>query len=231
MKAHNLLLCISILFIFSSFDDNKACEYAGSNIGYVRTQTQKALDAENINTSRFYAYKALNAIVKSKKQFEDCGCDSAVKSIYKGLDNLKLATKVASLEGTKILLNRALENTLVSLDELEEHELMHNSEYSNDLLAINTTEVTEEKLSMKQPQGKLLEQKIDNSLINFQNSLEEVVVTVECKEAYAFASRIFVHCEQQLLKPDLTEAKKYYNLRTKEITAEALKKLEHCAHN
>ncbi len=228
MKAHNLLLCISIFFIFSSFDNNKACEYAGSNIGFVRTQTQKALDAENINTSRFYAYKALNAIVKSKKQFEDCGCDSALKSIYKGLDNLKLATKVASLDGTKILLNRALENTLVSLDELEEHELMHNSEYANDLLAINTTEVTKAKLSMKQPSGKLLEQKIDRALINFQNSLEEVVVSVDCKEAYEFATRIFVHCEQQLLRPNLTEAKKYYNLRTKEITAEALKKLEHC---
>lgn len=229
MKAHNLLLCISIFFIFSSFDDNKACEYAGSNIGYIKTQTQKALDAENINTSRFYAYKALNAIEKSKKQFEACGCDSAVKSIYKGLDNLKLATRVASLSGTKILLNRALENALVSLDELEEHDQLHNSEYSNDLLAVNTTAIKKERLSMKQPQGKLLEQKIDQSLLNFQNSLEEVVVSVECKEAYAFAIRIFNHCEQQLLKPDLTEAKKYYNLRTKEITAEALQKLEHCA--
>lgn len=229
MKTHHLLLCISIFFIFSSFDDNKACEYAGSNIGYVRSQTQKALEAENINSSRFYAYKALNAIVKSKKQFEDCGCDAALKSIYKGLDNLKLATRVASLDGTKILLNRALENTLISLDELDEHELMHNSEYSNDLLAINTTEAVKAKLSMKQPRGKLLEEKIDRSLINFQNSLEEVVRSVECKEAYAFANRIFIHCEQQLLKPDLTEAKKYYNLRTKEITAEALKKLQHCA--
>ena len=229
MKAHMLLLYISILFIFSSFDDNTACDYAGSNIGYVSTQTQKALEAENINTSRFYAYKALNAIVKSKKQFEDCGCDSAVKSIYRGLDNLKLATKVASLEGTKILLNRALENTLISLDELEEHQITHNSEYANDLLALNTKQVSKEKLSMKQPEGKLLEQKIDRSLVNFQNSLEKVVVSVECKEAYAFASRIFIHCEQQLLRPDLTEAKKYYNLRTKEITAEALKKLVHCA--
>ena len=117
---------------------------------------------------------------------------------------------------------------MVSLDELEEHELMHNSEYANDLLAINTTEVTKAKLSMKQPSGKLLEQKIDRALINFQNSLEEVVVSVDCKEAYEFATRIFVHCEQQLLRPNLTEAKKYYNLRTKEITAEALKKLEHC---
>ena len=229
MRAQNLLLCISAVFVFSSFDDNNACEYAGSNIDYVRTQTQRALDAENINTSRFYAYKALNAIVKSKKQFEACGCDAASKSINQGLDNLKLATKVASLEGTKILLSRALENTLISLDELEEHELMHNSEYSNELLAMNTKATAIEKLSMKQPQGKLLEQKIDRSLLNFQNSLEEVVVSVECKEAYAFTHRIFIHCEQQLLRPDLTEAKKYYNLRTKEITAEALKKLQHCA--
>ena len=229
MKTHNFLLCISVFFIFSSFDDNKACEYAGSNIGYVKTQTQKALEADNINNSRFFAYRALNAIEKSKKQFEACGCDAAVKSIYKGLNNLKLATKVASLDGTKILLRRALENALASLDELEEHDVLHNSEYANDLLAVNTTAAVKEKLEMKQPTGLALEQKIDQSLLNYQNSLEEVVATVECKEAYAFAIRIYKHCEQQLLKPNLTEGKKYYNLRTKEITAEALKKLEHCA--
>ena len=157
MKVHNLLLWFSLLLVFSSFEINSnACQYAGSNIGFVRTQTQKALDAEDINTSRFFAYKALNAIVKSKKQFDACGCEAATKSIHKGLDNLKLATRVASLEGTRILLHRALENTLVSLDELDEHELMHNSEYSNDLLALNTTAATKEKLSMKQPQGKAL---------------------------------------------------------------------------
>jgi hypothetical protein len=228
MKICFFFLCIFSFCIFSSFDDKKACDYAGSNVGYVKTQTQKALEARDINISRFYAYKAVNAIEKSKNQFEDCGCKSAAKSIYKGLDHLKLATRVSSLDGTRILLKRALENTLSSLDELKEHDTLHNSEYANDLLAMNTKKTEEDKLRMKQPQGKLLEEKIDRSLLNFQNSLEEVVVSVECKEAYDFASKIFKHCEQQLLKPDLTEAKKYYNLRTKEITAAALAKLEHC---
>lgn len=228
MKTHFCILCISIIGLFCSFDDSTACEYAGSNIGYVKTQTQKALDADDINTSRYYAYKALNAIEKSRKQFEDCGCDPAVQSIYEGLSNLKLATRVASLGGTKILLRRALENALMSLEELEEHDEQHQSKYSNNLLVLNTTKSELKQLARKQPQGILLEQKIDKALVNFENSLHKVVISVECKEAYDFATKIYRHCEQQLLKPDLTEAKKYYNLRTKEITAAALLELEYC---
>ncbi len=229
MKVHYILLCIVIFCTLTSFDDSKACDYAGSNIGYIKTQTQKAIASEDINSSRFFAYKALNAIEKSKKQFEACGCDYAVKSIYESLDNLKKATRVSSLNGTKILLKRALENALGSLEALEEHEELHGSPYASDVLAINTKRSEGEKIGMRQPVGKALEQKIDSALINFQNSLDEVVTFVECKEAYAFASKIYNHCELELLKPDLTEAKKYYNLRTKEITAEALRKIEDCA--
>ncbi len=229
MKIHYLLLYIFSFCPLSSFDGKKACDYAGSNIGYVKTQTQIALNTKDINISRFHTYKALNAIEKSKNQLGDCGCEAALKSIYKGLDNLKLATRVASLDGTKILLKRALENTMASLDELEEHHTLHNSEYANDLLSLNTMGTEKDKLGIKQPQGKKLEEKIDRSLINFQNSLEKVVVSVECKEAHAFASKIFMHCEQELLKPGLTQAKKYYNLRTKEITAKALLRLDRCA--
>ncbi|HMB64103.1 MAG TPA: hypothetical protein VKN36_13570 [Eudoraea sp.] len=228
MKTHYFILCISIIGLFCSFDDSKACEYAGSNIGYVKAQTKKAIDTDDINISRYYAYKALNAIENSRKQFEDCGCEPAVQNIYEGLSNLKLATRVASLNGTKILLHRALENAMMSLEELEVHDEQHQSKYSNNLLVMNTTKSELEQLARKQPQGILLEHKIDKALVNFENSLHKVVTSVECKEAYDFAMKIYMHCEQQLLKPDLTEAKKYYNLRTKEITAAALLELEYC---
>lgn len=228
MKVLSAILMFLVFFTMSSFDMSKACEYAGSNIGYIKSQTERALAAEDINTSRFFAYKALNAIEKSKEQIEACGCDYAIESIYEGLDNLKKATRVSSLNGARILLTRALDNSSGSLEAIRDHDEHQASLYANNMLVMNTKNAEKEKLSMVMPVGKDLERKIDLSLVNYQNSLNEVVNSVECKEAYEFASKIYAHCEQELLKPKLTEAKKYYNLRTKQITALALDKLKDC---
>ncbi|WP_297792347.1 hypothetical protein [uncultured Eudoraea sp.] len=228
MKVFRTMLMLLLFFSLSSFDTSKACDYAGSNIGYIKSQTERALEAVDINTSRFFAYKALNAIEKSKDQIEACGCSYAKESIYEGLDNLKKATRISSLNGARILLKRALDNSLGSLESLKEHDEHHGSLYANNILVMNTKTSEKEKLGMVMPIGKELERKIDQSLINYQNSLNDVVKSVECKEAYEFASKIYDHCEQQLLKPELTEAKKYYNLRTKEITALALEQLKEC---
>lgn len=221
-----------IVFLFYSLTlsaSNKACDYAGSNIGFVKSQTEKALAAEDLNKSRYHAYKALNAIVKAKEQLAECGCEYANKSILEGLDNLKKATRVSSLQGTRILLNRALENTLGSLDALEQHEELHSSPYASDVLALNTKDSEEDRLKLKQPSGPALEQKIDQFLEAYRNSLDHLVKSLDCKEATAYARKVYEHCEQQLLSGKLTEAKKYYNLRTQQITSEALKELEHCS--
>jgi hypothetical protein len=223
-------LCILLVCNLSAHAENKACEYAGSNIGYIKTQTLKAIAAEDLNSSRYFAYKALNAIEKSRKQFEACNCDYANKNIFESQDNLKKATRVSSLNGTRVLLKRALENALGSLEALEKHEELHGSRYASDVLALNTITSEKEKLGMKQPEGSALRKQIDQSLENYKNSLDEVVRSVECRDAYAFAHRIFRHCEEELLKADLTEAKKYYNLRTKQITAEALDRLKKCVN-
>lgn len=229
MKPY-LLLCIFCICALSSFTGNNACDYAGSNIGYIKTQTQKAIAAEDLNSARYFAYKALNAIEKSRKQFEACNCDYANKNIFESLENLKRATRVSSLDGTRMLLKKALDNALGSLDALEKHDELHGSQYASDVLAMNTKASDQAVLRMKQPEGPALRRQIDQSLTNYQMSLDEVVRTVPCKDAYAFAHRIFRHCEAQLLKPDLTEAKKYYNLRTKQITADALEQLKNCVN-
>ena len=233
MKKLYPTLCLLGMFVLSSFNIEDACDYAASNIGYAKNQTQRALDAEEINSARFYAYKALNAIEKSRKQITKCDCDYAGKSIYAGLENLKQATRATSLNDTKVLLRKALLNTTGGLESLEKHEF-HDSKYTNDVLTINTKEsdntekYKEKKLAMKRPEGRELKKKIDKSLVNFQNSLNEVVYSVDCEEAKEFANRIYKNCEQQLLREDLSEAKRYYNLRTKEITQEALEKLDSC---
>ena len=78
------------------------------------------------------------------------------------------------------------------------------------------------------PEGKALQSKIDQSLVKFQNSLEKVVTSVPCGEAHDFADRIYKNCENQLLNPNLSEGKTYYNFRVKQIVAKALEELGNC---
>ncbi len=228
MKKYNVVWLLMILLVFSSFKIklSKACEYVGSNIGYVKSQTKKALAENDLNKARFFTYKALNAIEKSKNQMKDCGCDYAVANIEEGLKNLIAATRASSLNGSKLLLTRALENADLSLEALRNYD--SESPYGNDVLAMNTAETKNAPKKAKIIEGKSLEKKIDDSLISYKESLDNIVNTVSCKEAKAFALRIYQHCEQELLKSNLSEGKKYYNLKTKDITAQALKKLEGC---
>ncbi len=227
MKKVYFTIGILTIVLFSSFKKNKACEYAGSNIGFVKTQTERALEESDLNKAKFFAYKALNAIEKSKNQFTDCGCKDATLIIEEGLQNLKMATKAMSIGASRILLNRALENTLGSLEALENHE-MHESSFSANVLAMNTLESTNSELAQKIPEPIVLYERIDESLKKYEASLDQIVRSVDCKEARAYATRVFDHCEAELLKPNLTQGKKYYNLRTKVITAAALNKLGDC---
>ena len=229
MRVAFLLLLLSSAILLFSFTPNKACEYMGSNIGFIQKQTQKAMESDDINISRYYAYRAINAIEKSRKQFMACGCEQAEKSIEESSEHLKRATRVASLASTKIILNKAFQSTQNSLEALEEHEEMHDSRYGSDQLSINTKTSYLEQQKGQMPVGPALQKKIDQALVDYQNSLEKVVNSTPCKEAYKLAITNYERCEEQLLRPDLSEAKKYYNLRTKQITKAALNKLQNCA--
>ena len=229
MRTAFFLILLGSAMLLLSFTPNKACEYMGSNIGFIQKQTQKALESDDINISRYYAYRALNAIEKSKKQFMACGCEQAEKNIEESSEHLKRATRVTSLASTRIILNKALQSTQNSLEALEEHEELHDSRYGSDQLSMNTKAAYLEQQKGRMPVGEALQKKIDQALIDYQNSLEKVVNSTPCKEAYKLAMTNYERCEEQLLRPDLSEAKKYYNLRTKQITEAALNKLQNCA--
>lgn len=228
MKTIYVVLVVFSLSLFSSFKTTEACAYAESNMSYVMSQTQKALEQNDINKARLFAYRAINALEKSKVQFKDCGCDYASTIIDENSENLKMATKANSLSSAKILLNKSLENTLGTIEALEEHDSHNNSKYATNMLAMNTKTVEKEELILKVPVKKSLYTIVDQSLVKYETSLNKIVNTVNCKEARAFANKVYSHCEQQLLLPGLTEGKKYYNLRTKEITAKALKAIGDC---
>ena len=228
MKTHYFLLCIIAFCFLSSFAPSEACSYAGSNMSYVQTQTKKALADNNLNKSRFFTYQAIKVIQTSVNKFDDCGCKDAEVSISESLINLKAATRAKSLNGSRILLNEALKHTIDALDALSQHEL-HDNAFSSKEFALNTSIVEEETLTEKNFEQIKLHQRIDTSLLKYKESLAIVVDSISCTDATAFANKIFEQCEQELFKNNLSEAKKYYNLRTKEITAEALLRLGDCS--
>ena len=147
--------------------------------------------------------------------------------MIENLDALVLATKSTTLEGTRTYLDKSIElinNTIFVLDSHESH----NSTYGNDVLSMNTNTASKTVINTKDRKSLSLNEKIDLSLAKYKVSLEKVVATVNCKEAKAFAQRIFDECENKLLKSNISEGSKYYNLRTKEITQNALNKIGEC---
>ncbi|QWX82755.1 hypothetical protein H0I23_09780 [Cellulophaga sp. HaHaR_3_176] len=229
MKIKYLLLIFFLFIFLSSFnkEEDRACEYVGSNIEYISSQTQKALLETDLNKTKYQIYKAINAIEKTKKKLKDCGCSYASKNLFTSLDNLVMSTKTSNLGNARIFLNRSLKNTASSLESLQEHHT-HQSKYQNGVLSLNTKTDENLKKGSPIPNDRYLHQKIDSSLVKFEKSLDDVVRTIECGKAKTFTQRVFNISEKELLKENLSEGKKYYHLRTKAIAAEALKKLENC---
>ncbi|PCJ98417.1 MAG: hypothetical protein COA50_02630 [Flavobacteriaceae bacterium] len=226
MKKSCLAFLICYTFLLYSYKNYNACDFAGTNITYVLKQTQKALETEKIDLSKFFAYKAINGIEKSKEQLAACDCDSSKKLIYKGLDNLKKATKEASLFTSKEFLNTAYENISEGYKEIEAHRF-HSNQSPDKLLAMNSKNM-EMVIPLTLIVDDSIQKKIDSILTTYEASLQKVVATVNCKEAKAMASKIYKECEAELLKSNLTETKRYYNFRTKEITKKALNQIGDC---
>jgi len=227
MKKNTYIFCAIAVLLLSSFRPNLECEYANSNMGFAKSQINEALLTDDINQARFHTYKALNALEKSKTQLAVCGCSFAKTSMNENLSVLVLATKSTTLKGTKNYLDKSMEltdNTMVVLDSHDSH----NSAYSNDMLSMNSNNAKKTIPIIENTKNLSLTDKIDLSLEKYKISLDKVVETVNCKEAKSFAQRIYDECENELLKPNLSEGSKYYNLRTKEITLNALNKLDDC---
>lgn len=228
MKTLYFVLSLLVISLFSSFKTSDACEYAGSNIGYVKTQTELALGDNDLNKAKFITYRAIKAIYRLRKQLDECGCEQAAINIEESQFHLKKATKATSLQGAKILLSEAYLKTNASLEAIEKHQLHENSGMGEVIALNNFEEPQNIGMPMLSLEKDDLHVMIDDSLIPYEESLQKVVNSVQCKDARAFAERIFKICEQELLKPDLSEGKKYYNLKTQEITADALRQIGEC---
>ncbi len=229
MKFSNAILSVLLICLFSSFSSGEDCQYAGSNINYINTQTIKAIDAKELHKSKYYTYKALTAIYKTQKELKNCGCQKAAYNLEESQYLFKKATKVGSLKEAKALLIEAQNKAKKSLKELQNHH--RHEKYESDInVAIDAVGAAQKKYTYTSitSNNKAMYQIIDLSLVKYKKSLEKVINTVDCPEALAYVNGVFEHCEKQLLRTDLSDVKKYYNLQTKLITEAALVKLKNC---
>ncbi len=223
-----LVLGIIALFTMASFTVNDACAFANQHTEFIKEQTQLAINANDIQKTKYHAYKALKGINKTKDNFKACPCENALENIKNAERNLREATKANSITDSKTFLNIALENTLTSLEALEAFENNNESEYGDDVLILNTKQVLDNQGGVLLPKGKQLRKNMDSSLAEFESSLEKIVQHVDCSDAFHFLTKIHTKTKNKLNDTTLSEAKVYYHQRVKEITYDALLELNGC---
>lgn len=233
MKTRKIILLIVFiigvlgLLLMTSFTTRNACEFASSNIEYIKGELQSAIISDNFEMSKYHAFKALNGIEKTRLNFLDCGCSAAIESLEKASTHLKSATVTKSFEDSKEWLHLALENIVIGVKVLRVFEQDISSSYGNNLLVLNTKDAMENEVGILLPKGDL-KKLVHNCLLGFETSLDKVVTEVECEEANKFITKIHEEAQSTLLKTDLTIAKKEYHYRVKTIAKEALNRLGEC---
>lgn len=222
------ILGVLFLLLMASFTTINACAFANQHSVFIKSQTQLAIESSDLEQAKYYAYKALKGINKTKNNFKDCGCENALVNIKQAEQNLKQATKTNSLEASKSFLQTALKSTMISINALEEFEDGDNTTYGNDVLVLNTKQVLNEQGGVILPKAKRLKEAIDLNVSQFEQSLQNVLEHVECGDAFNFISKIHTKTKEKLGDKSLSEAKIYYHGRVKEITYNALLSLEGC---
>ncbi|MBO0329255.1 hypothetical protein [[Muricauda] lutisoli] len=235
MKSRKIILLIVFvigllgLWLMASFNSPaNACQYASTNLEYIKNQIQEAVLAKDLNMAKYHAYKALNGIEKTKSNFLDCGCEGAIESLGTTLSHLKSATKSNALQNSKLKLHKALESTIIGLNVLKEFGQQTSSDYGSNVLVMNTKEVLDFQNGMLLTQGAAVKKQVHQCLLGFESSLNKVVTDVDCKDANRFIKNIYEESRLTLLNTELSQHKKEYHQRVKTLAEEALEKLGNC---
>ena len=234
MKTRKIILLVVfvlglvLLWSMSSFTVRNACEYASSNLEYIKSKIQSAIVANDLKMSKYHAYKALNGIEKTRANFEDCGCEGTIESLEGATTELKQATKAETLEDSKRSLHLALESTLIGMKVLQIFEQEVASTYGNDILVLNTKDVLNDQDGIFLTPTHTIKEQVHSCLLGFESSLDNVVNEVDCEEAHRFINNIHEEARLVLLNTELSEHKKQYHQRVKTLAQEALDRLGEC---
>lgn len=184
--------------------------------------------ADNLNMTKYHAYKALNGIEKTRGNFLDCGCEDAIESLEITLSHLKTATKASVLPKSKVALQQALESAIIGINVLQEFGQQTSSDYGSNVLVLNTKEVLGFESGMVLTHGSAVKKQVHGSLLRFESSLDKVVSDVDCEEADRFITNIYEESRLNLLKTNLSQHKKEYYQRVETLAKDALEKLGDC---
>lgn len=235
MKSRKIILLIVFaigllgLWLMASFTTPaNACQYASTNLEYIKSKIQEAVVADNLNMAKYHAYKALNGIEKTKGNFLDCGCEGAIESLEITLSHLKTATKTSVLPKSKAALHQALESTIIGINVLQEFGQQTSSDYGSNVLVLNTKEVLGFQNGMMLTHGSTVKKQVHSCLLRFESSLDKVVSDVNCEEAHRFITNIYEESRLTLLNTNLSQHKKEYHQRVKTLAKDALEKLGDC---
>ena len=235
MKTRKVILLIVFvigmifLWFMSSFTVRNACEYANSNLEYIKSKIESAIVAKDLKMVKYHAYKALNGIEKTRANFEDCGCEGTIESLAGASYELKQATKAGTLENSKKSLHLALESTLIGIKVLRIFEQEVSSTYGNDILVLNTKEALNSQDGMFLTPTHTIREQVHSCLLGFESSLDNVVNEVNCEEAHRFIDNIYEEARLVLLNTELSEHKKQYHQRVMTLAKGALERLGDCS--
>lgn len=214
-----------VLWMMTSLGLPDACEFANSNLEYIKGKIQEAVAAPELQMARYNTYKALNGIEKTKHNLQDCGCRSTQERMDLALSQLKGAARAGSLWESKQLLDQALENTLGALGALRDFRGGNPGPHDSR----PTIDSRGQDWLFRIPDVTVREQ-VEESLSAFESSLESVIREVECEDARRFVADIYQETRSNLLNKELSKHKKEYYLRVRALTEQALKKLGDCGN-
>lgn len=223
-----IILGLLGLLLLLSFTNINACQMANSDVISIKVHTQKALKENSFEMARYHAFKALSSLEKSKTNLNDCGCEPALVTAKDAELNLKRATRSKSLEDSKGFLKLALQNTLITIDALKNFENNYENGYGDDVLVMNTKEVLREQGGVLISPAKEMKQQMEQSLSEFETSLDAVVQYVDCEDAFNFINKIITKSKNGLKRKTLTASQREYHSRVMTISLDALMKLEGC---
>ncbi|TXK01508.1 hypothetical protein [Flagellimonas aequoris] len=234
MKTRKIILLIAFtlgllgFWLMTAFTTRNACEYANSNLQFIKSEIENAVVSTTLDMAKYHAYKALNGIEKTRGNFLDCGCEGTIESLESTQTELKLATKAESLKDSKLTLHKALENTMIGMKVLQVFEQETSSNYNDDILVMNTKEVLDNQNPLFLTQNSSVKEQVHSCLLGFETSLEKVVTDVDCEDAHRFITNIYEESRLILLNTKLSPHKKAYHQRVMTLSEEALEKLGSC---
>lgn len=110
---------LSFFFLLTVVFVSANCDNTYSSASYVLSHTKKSMSSNNFEHQKYYATRALEALEKTQKLAENCGCEPALEAIANGLDNLEKAVDQDDWDMGRHYTKKALENTQDVINQLD----------------------------------------------------------------------------------------------------------------